>query len=137
MMRSASGWIVAQMMVETGESFQRCRRSLMRAGGPTRATSSTSWFGTSAVASLFLPDEVEVLDLRRLALEAVAAGELVVEVLALGAHAADVERELGLDHVEARLDVVADDDGDGHRDVELRRLLAAASWRSPPASDGP
>src|SRR5699024_391471 len=41
---------------------------------------------------VLLAVQVEVLDLLRLVLVAVAAGELVVEVLALGPHPADVQR---------------------------------------------
>src|SRR5436190_1044071 len=47
-----------------------------------------------------------------------APRERVVEVLALRAHAADVERELRLERVAQRLDVVADEDARGRRDLE-------------------
>src|SRR5579885_1511345 len=94
--RSASTCRVAQMSVPTGEERRRLR---------------------------LLAGEVEVLDALRLGGEAVAAGEVVVEVLLARAHAADVEREHGLDELEARLHVVADDDGDRDRDVEVGRAL--------------
>src|SRR3712207_9405477 len=50
--------------------------------------------------------EVEVLDGARLVLVAVTPGEVVVEVLAAGAHAADVEGQLGAHLLQHRADVV-------------------------------
>src|SRR4029077_10126149 len=57
--------------------------------------------------------EIEILDLLRRILPAVAADERVVEVLPLRAHPADVEREVRLERVAQRLDVVADEAADG------------------------
>src|SRR5688572_18709558 len=78
---------------------------------------------------LLLPAEVEVLDLLRFRFEAVAAGEVVVEVLAARSHAADVEREARLDVAEAFLDVGADHDVHRCGDVEARERLPAAGAR--------
>src|SRR6185436_19298106 len=72
---------------------------------------------------------VQVLDGLRRRLEAVAAGEVVVEVLAARAHAADVERQLRLHAVEARLHIVADEHAHADGDVEVANGLAAAGLR--------
>src|SRR5207247_1300063 len=65
-----------------------------------------------------LAAEVEILDPLCLRLPAVAADERVVEVLALRAHAADVERKLGLERVPQRLHVVRDEHAHGCRELE-------------------
>src|SRR3954454_6371787 len=62
--------------------------------------------------------EVEVLDLLRRRLEAVAHGERVVEVLLARAHAADVQRDERPHPVARGQEVVADRDVDRRRDVE-------------------
>ena len=62
--------------------------------------------------------EVEILDLRRLGLVAVAADEVVVEVLAARAHAADVEREVVLDVLAPALRILREDDVHAGGDVE-------------------
>src|SRR5207244_564280 len=66
--------------------------------------------------------EVQVLDLLGRPFKAVAAGEGVVEVAAPRPHAADVQRQHGLDHRAAGVDVVAHHDGDGGGDVEAGRV---------------
>ena len=79
--------------------------------------------------------EVHLLDLRGLLLEAVLAGQRVVEVLALGAHAADVERRHRAGEVEHALHVVADaDHAAGHHLERLRDRPAASPCRRPSAS---
>src|SRR5581483_11176658 len=67
------------------------------------------------------PAEVELLDARRVRFPAVARDECVVEVLALRAHAADVQREGRLERVAQRLDVVTDEDVCRCRDLEAVR----------------
>src|SRR5690606_19716228 len=62
--------------------------------------------------------EPELLDLLALPLEARAAEEVLVEVLALRAHAADVEAELLLHRDASPVDVVADHHHHRHGDVE-------------------
>src|SRR4051794_3292165 len=62
--------------------------------------------------------EVEVLDLLRRRLEAIAHGERVVEVLLAGAHPADVQRDERAHPIARRLQVVVDRDVDRRRDVE-------------------
>ena len=69
--------------------------------------------------------EEVILDRDRLILEAVALGEAVVEVLAPGAHPADVERQHRLEEVAARVDVVAHHDGHEGREIPVRRAPAA------------
>ena len=69
--------------------------------------------------------EVEVLDLLGLLLVAVLAGELVVEVLAAGAHAADVERVHRAHEVEHPLDVLADRDHAAGGDLERAEVGGA------------
>ena len=102
---------------------------------PQSETVSISSSGSAAAASSFLPVEVEVLDLLRGVLEAVALHELVVEVLLARAHAADVERDERAHHVARGLDVVADVDLHGRRDVEVvERLAVAGARRRPPRS---
>ncbi len=129
------------------DSRQASRRSARRSFGPTSATSSTNASGTAAAASRLLPVEVEVLDLARRVLEAVAAGEVVVEVLPARAHAADVQRVVRLQELAARLDVVDEDDRRGRGDVEalarvrdhvaerVARLLRRPEDREPAVGD--
>ena len=76
--------------------------------------------------------EVEVLDLLGLLLVAVVAGELVVEVLAAGAHAADVQRVHRAHEVEQRLGLraLADRDHAAGGDLERGRGRRSA-WRRP------
>jgi hypothetical protein len=62
--------------------------------------------------------EIVLLDPAGRVAEAVAAGEVVIEVPALRAHPADVEREPGLDGVAGAPHVVVDDDRGGRREVE-------------------
>ena len=68
---------------------------------------------------VLLAVQVEVLDLLGLLLEAVPAGEVVVEVLALGAHAADVQRGHRAAELQVALHVVADGERGLADDVEL------------------
>src|SRR4051794_22000064 len=70
--------------------------------------------------------EVEVLDVLRRLLEAVAHGERVVEVLLARAHAADVERDERAHPVARRPQVVVDRDVHGRRDVEAVERAAGA-----------
>ena len=100
------------------DSRQASIRSARRSFGPTSATSSTNASGTAAAASRLLSVEVQILDLARRVLEAVAAGQVVVEVLPARAHSADVQRVVGLEELAARLDVVDEDDRRGDCDVE-------------------
>ena len=62
--------------------------------------------------------KVELLDDGSLLLVTVPAGEVVVEVLARGAHASDVEREIRFHGVEALFEVGTQSDGDTGSDVE-------------------
>src|SRR3954454_19029266 len=68
---------------------------------------------------VLLPVQVEVLDGLRRRPVAVPDRQIVVEVLATGAHAADVEGESRPDEVEQRFGVVADRDRDAGDDLEL------------------
>ena len=86
-------WRARSDRLVTPASAKAAIRSWTYDAGPTRLAASSHSVGTSASASFFLPDEVEVLDLLGLLLVAVGAGHVVVEVLAPGAHAADVQRE--------------------------------------------
>jgi hypothetical protein len=52
----------------------------------------------------------------------------VIEVLAAGAHPADVERQEGLDAGAACVHIVAQDDGHGGRNVEAGQVFAAARF---------
>ena len=63
--------------------------------GPAQRRELQQLVGDERLGLLLLAGEVELLDRRRLGLVAVAAGQLVVEVLALRAHAAHVERDAG------------------------------------------
>src|SRR5438034_11473211 len=71
------------------------------------------------------PLEVEVLDRPGRLLVTVATRDVVVEVPAARAHAADVECELRLHRLPARSDVVPHDDRDHRHDVEPRGRPAA------------
>src|SRR5436190_21591739 len=62
--------------------------------------------------------EIELLDPVGLGLPAVPADERVVEVLPLRAHSADVERDVRLQRVAKRRDVVAHEDAHSRRDLE-------------------
>ncbi len=75
---------------------------------------------------LALAFEVEVLDLLRLGLVAVALDELVVEVLLARAHAADVQGDERAHGVARGLEVVGDAQADGGRDVEVLERFAGA-----------
>ncbi len=77
--------------------------------------------GDRRLGLLLLAIEIEVLDDRRLLLEAVAHHQLVIEVLALGAHAADVERNTGTRELAQPRDVLAftDREQSASRDHEL------------------
>src|SRR6185295_16577276 len=75
---------------------------------------------------LALTVQVEVLDLARGVLEAVALDELVVEVLLARAHAADVERDEGPHGVARPREVVGDEDLHGGRDVEAVEVASTA-----------
>src|SRR6185436_14762246 len=74
--------------------------------------------GYGGLGLLLLAVEVEVLDLLRLGLVAVLAGEVVVEVLLARAHAADVEGGHGAGEVEEVLHVISDRDQAAGCDLE-------------------
>ena len=109
------------MSVVTAVSRHAARRSAIRSFGPTSATASTSCVRDGFDRFALAAAEVELLDALGVLLPAVPAHERVVEVLALRAHAADVEREIRLQRVAQRLHVVADEDVDGRRDLEAGR----------------
>ena len=71
-----------------------------------------------SASGIALALEVEVLDDFGLGLEAVAADEVVVEVLGARAHAADVERDEGTHRVAGTRKIVGDEDVDGGGDVK-------------------
>src|ERR1035437_125340 len=75
---------------------------------------------------LALAFEVEVLDLLRVRLVAVALDEVVVEVLLARAHPADIERDERAHAVARALDVVGDAQADGGGDVEVIERFARA-----------
>ena len=106
-------------IVVAPDSRQASRRSANRSFGPTSATSSTNASGTSAAASRLSPVQVRVLDRLGLRLVPVPPHEVVVEVLPARAHAADVERVVGLQELASRLGVVDEDRRRARRDVEV------------------
>ena len=67
---------------------------------------------------VLLAAQVEVLDLRDLLFVAHADRDVGVEVLALRAHAAEVERVVGAEAVGGGVDVVGDDERHCRRDLE-------------------
>ena len=73
--------------------------------------------------------QVEILDLARGVLVAVALDQGVVEVLLARAHPADVQRDVVAHRVTRGLAVVADHGGDGRHDREVVEALAAAGPR--------
>jgi hypothetical protein len=70
--------------------------------------------------------EEQILDLTRLRLVPVAREQVVVEILAARAHAADVERVVLLQHRTPRVDVVGHERGNRGRDVEP--VARAIDW---------
>ena len=105
-MRSAAGSRVPARSVVTGVSFHACRRSRMRAGGPTSEISSANCVGHGGGGLGALAFEEELLHgVGRLGV-AHAAHQVGVEVLALGAHAADVEGQHPFDRHQRLLEVV-------------------------------
>ena len=89
---AGSGPIGMTFNTVTPASRYAARRSLMYPSGPTRLVSSSSSDGHRRLGLALLARQVQVLDLGRLGLVAVALHERVVEVPAARAHAADVER---------------------------------------------
>ena len=73
-----------------------------------------------------LAGEVEILDAIRDVLEAITIDRILVEVLTLRSHAADVEREPRTDLVATRGNVLAGDDRLHHVDRELAKRFSAS-----------
>ena len=107
---SASGCWAPTIIVVMPLSFQASSRSAMRSFGPMSADLVDQLVGHRGDRLALVALEVQVLDLLGRVLEAVAAREVVVEVLAARAHAADVERGHRLHEAAQHVDVVADDD---------------------------
>ena len=72
-----------------------------------------------------LAGQIEILDVVGHVAEPVAGREIVVEVLAASAHAADVKRQLRFRPRQPILDVVADGQGRADHDVERPEFRVA------------
>ncbi len=125
----ASGCCAPRIIVVTPASRHGSSRSRMRSFGPMQRDFVDHLERDRGGRFLLLAVEVEVLDLLGRGFEAVAAREVVVEVLAARAHAADVQRDHRPDEVRELFRIVADDHGDRRRDVEAVEALAAARAR--------
>ena len=102
---------------------------------PDSDTLRTSSSGTASMASVLLAGEVEVLDAVGHLTEAVAGRQVVVEVAAARAHAADVQRQLGFGPRQPVVDVVADRQARADHDVE--RTQRGSRLAKPARSDSP
>ena len=104
----------------TPASAYAAMRSRTYDAGPTRLVGLEPLQRHLRLGVALVAAEVEVLDLLGLLLVAVLAGEVVVEVLAARAHAADVQREERPREVEQRLGLrtLADGDHAAGRDLQ-------------------
>ena len=126
----------ATMSVVTPEERHSLTSSRIRSRGPHSANLVHESVGYGRFGFRLAAGEVEILDLLRRLLVAVAARDVVVEVAAARAHAADVQREPGLHARPARGDVVTDDHRDHRHDVEGRgRRAAGAEARLQPLAE--
>ena len=104
----ASGWVAATIIVVTPDVLPDLEPIGDPLLGADEAHVVDEVVGDQGGGLGLVAAEVQVLDLGGHVLVAVPAGEVVVEVLALRAHAADVQRDHRLHHVAQGRDVVAD-----------------------------
>ena len=113
-------------MVVAPDSRQAVSRSLIRSGRPDQRHLVDQRVRDGGRRVALLPVEEEILDPLRLGFVAVTRDEVVVEVLAARAHAADVERVVGDAWRRAALSTSS----------ETRAGTAGAMSKSPPRSNG-
>src|SRR5438128_916667 len=75
------------------------------------------------------PRQIKILDPLRRLFVAIATRQVVVEILAASAHPSNVQRKMRLDLHPASIDIIANHDADGRRDIKVRKRLSVGSSR--------